>query len=407
MKRHLPLILRLFPFLILGVAARASNPSCPTPIPGLENELQNSFPLALNLEKRKAVIAGIQTRIKDQYFDAKIAGTDFRLQSKAALEANSERAFYDVLRGWIGKLDINFSGFTSPRTLSAYQTFFDRSFVGIGIWSQRSSQHYWTITQMIPGGSAADAGLRIQDRILAINGDPCVQLEKLQGPQDSSLTLRVQSRGQAARNVTLKRVRMATPAKYQMLTRQYGRIAYLWLPFVPEEAVFASALKKILQSNPEGLILDFRSSDVYHGQEIQTLLAHVMPGAFYSFASRRSGRNTHRAVPQDPEVQVPIAVLQDTDTLRVSPWLTATLQSRTKTVVVGASIPTDPRAGASETLPDGSELLLYSSRFVLEGDRELPAILKPDVPVKADWFAFKEANDPYIQAALGALSRLR
>jgi carboxyl-terminal processing protease len=407
MKRHLPPILLLFPFLMLGVAARAANPSCPTPVPGLENELQNSFPLALNLEKRNAVIAGIKTRIKDQYFDARVAGTDFRSQANVALEAKSERAFYDVLRAWIGKLDTNFSGFTSPRTLASYQTFFDRSFVGIGIWSQRSSRDYWTITQLIPGGSAANAGLRIQDQILAINGDPCVQLEKLQGKADSSLTLRVRSRGEAARNVTLKRVRMATPAKYQMLTRQYGRIASLWLPFVPEEAVFASALRKILQSNPEGLILDFRSSDVYDGQEIQTLLAHIMPGAFYAFASRRSERNTHRAAPRDPEVQVPIAVLQDADTLRVSPWLTAMLQFRAKTNLVGASIPTDPRAGASETLADGSELLLYSSRFVLEGDRELPAILKPDVPVKTDWFAFKEANDPYIQAALGALSRQR
>lgn len=404
-------ILLIVASLTLAVLTVPGNgaPGCPpAPARGLENESNNGFPATLGPVVRKSVVDTIQARIASQYFDTKIASVNNQVRIKAALEAKSERAFYDVLRAWLKSLDADsVSYLRSPKTLAADQAFFRGPFVGIGVQLGRSSQNYWVVTNVFANGGASKVGVRVQDRILSVNGDPCPRLDNLRGPENSDVIVRVQSAGELARNLNIKRARINPPADIPMQSKRFGKIGYIWMAWIPEEAILSAALEKLLEGDAlEGIILDLRNTDISSGQEIQTLLAHIMPGVSYYF-STRTGRNTNRASPRDPEVPLPMAVLQDVNTLQSGALVIATLKTRAKTVFVGSNTPADPRAGAAETLPDGSELFLYSSRFVLEGDKELPKLLEPNVTVKEDWFAFKQADDPYIKAALKSLSTLK
>jgi carboxyl-terminal processing protease len=404
------LVLAALGFLTLSLAFRINAaPTCPPTLPrGLEQELKSGFPTTLGPVVRKSVVDTIQARIANQYFDTKIASVNNQERIKAALEAKSERAFYDVLRAWLKGLDGDeISYLRSPKTISADQAFSQGPFVGIGVHLGRSSQNYWVVTNVFANGGASKAGIRVRDRILAVNGDSCPRLDNLRGPENSNVTVRVQSAGEPARNLTIKQVRINPPTEIPTQSKRYGNMGYIWMAWVPSEAVLSAALKKLLAGDAlEGIILDLRNTDISSGQEIQTLLAHFMPGVLYYF-STRTGRSTNRASPRDPEVLLPMAVLHDVNTLQSGPMVLGILKTRAKTVFVGSNTPSDPRAGAAETLPDGSELFLYSSRFVLEADQELPKLLEPNVVVNEDWFAFKQADDPYIKTALKSLSTLK
>jgi carboxyl-terminal processing protease len=404
------LVLAALGILTFSLAFRINAASTCPPVPprGLNQELKTGFPTMLGADVRKTVVDTIQSRIANQYFDIKMANVNNQTRIKAALEAKSERAFYDVLRAWLKSLDADtISYLRSPKTLATDQTYFQGPFVGIGVQLGRSSQNYLVVTNVFANGGASKAGIRVQDRILSVNGDPCPRLENLRGPENSSVTVRVQSAGGPARNLTIKRVRIDPPADIPLQSKRYRNMGYIWMAWVPSEAVLSAALKKLLEGDAlEGIILDLRNTDISSGQEIQTLLAHFMPGVLYYF-STRTGRSTNRASPRDPEVLLPMAVLHDVNTLQSGPMVLGVLKSRAKTLFVGSNTLSDPRAGATETLPDGSELFLYSSRFVLEGDKELPKLLEPSVVVNEDWFAFKQADDPYIKTALKSLSTLK
>jgi carboxyl-terminal processing protease len=390
-----------FSFVVDGM------PACPpAPVRGLENESTTGFPDSLGQEVRKSVVKVVQARIATQYFDERIAKTDFAAQAKLALAATSEHGFYEALRAWMTGLDEDFSVFESPKTIAANAAFNDGTYVGIGMTSNASSQDYYIVTGLNPNGSAIGAGLRVGDRILAVNGNPCVTRDQIRGPEGSGLRLRLQSRGEAAREIDLKRVKI-TASEYQMVTRQFGRIGYIWLPFVPEEIVFSAALEKLLAGETlEGMIVDFRGSRFFEARDMQSVLGHFMPGQAVHFLGR-NGRNTQPALIKFPTVSVPLAVLQDVNTSVVSPWVTALLRTRAKTVLVGSSVPFDDRGGHTEKLLDGSEMMVFSSRFGLEGDQVLAERLEPDVAVSEDWFSVKEADDPFVRAALQALEKLK
>jgi carboxyl-terminal processing protease len=100
-----------------------------------------------------------------------------------------------------------------------------------------------------------------------------------------------------------------------------------------------------------------------------------------------------------------MAVLVDEETEADAEQLAAILQDQGRAIVVGT--PTSGKTHGATTIdfPEGSLLQIVTFGFQLPDGRTLEGEgVTPDVLVEEDWLAYPEADDPFVVAALEALS---
>jgi carboxyl-terminal processing protease len=123
------------------------------------------------------------------------------------------------------------------------------------------------------GSPAEEAGLKFRDMILAVDGNPPTDengnllTSLLRGPQDTSVTLTVQTPGQEQRNIEVMNRNIDNPiltVPYQVLTTpNMERIGYILVPYFDitmDSQVKTALITLSADASLDGLILDFRAN---------------------------------------------------------------------------------------------------------------------------------------------------
>jgi carboxyl-terminal processing protease len=230
------------------------------------------------------------------------------------------------------------------------------------------------IAGVVPGSAAARAGLRVGDRLLAVEGERVsaealdVAIARLEGPADSIATLLV-ARGRRRREVLM--VRTPVPPETVSAERRDG---ILWLRLsgfsnASDEQLavaLADAFGRQVRRPPRGVVLDLRGNrggllsqavavtDLFlaGGEIVRTVGRHPDAGRLYlaSGPDLTGGR--------------PIVVLVDGRSASSSEIVAATLADRGRAVVVGSATMGKGLVQLLVPLPDGGELLLSWSRVL-------------------------------------------
>jgi carboxyl-terminal processing protease len=113
-------------------------------------------------------------------------------------------------------LDI-YSCYLTPQQLQEILSQIEGNFVGLGV-ELKGEEGSLLILRVIPGSPAETAGLRPGDRIIAVGDQPTASLPPeeaanlLQGPEGSLVRLKVQSEGQEARELWIRRTHVEVPS---------------------------------------------------------------------------------------------------------------------------------------------------------------------------------------------------
>ena len=83
------------------------------------------------------------------------------------------------------------------------------------------------ILYLFPDSGAEAAGLQIQERIVSVDGDPCVSIRKIRGPEGTTVTLGVKSPGQDVREVVVERRRHRSHGHAHLRHAGPGRVGRL------------------------------------------------------------------------------------------------------------------------------------------------------------------------------------
>lgn len=179
---------------------------------------------------------------------------------------DEEELVRNALKGMVAGLD-PYSRYYDPKERREFDAETAGEFVGIGIVIE-TSQPALTVLFPQPGSPAEKAGLRVGDRILAVNG---ISLEgmsfdaarqKIRGPEGTKLALTIASaEGGAIREISLERRAIADPSvsHAQMLDRDAG-VGYVWISDFTERtlAEFDAAVEKLRTQGMRSLVLDLR-----------------------------------------------------------------------------------------------------------------------------------------------------
>lgn len=382
---------------------------------GISAENTSGFPQALQkAEDRADVLDLLLAKIWFYYLDQSFGGKDWEKVSaqykERALQARSERAFYDALRGLVDELDGVFLSATQIEAQSKLSQA-RSSQGGIGtLISSSESREGLTVRWVLPGSPAARAGIKARDRILAVNGRNCPSTDRIRGPEGTAVTLSIKSPGQPPRDVVVQRAQVNYPPTIIEAKRLEAdpAVGYLWVSELGGEQIPAAlekALTELTTGTPlKGLILDLRGTGGSGMRTMRYLLGHFISGVKYGF----EGPELHerRNIPaRKPDLsQLPLVVLVDRGTSGSANMSAAILQMRPNTTLIGEKTGGGSRYYQGHELPDGSVFFIAQGRFVLPGEKPMEEEqLTPGVLIQQDWLEFTEADDPYIKAALERL----
>jgi len=340
---------------------------------------------------------------------------DYRLKVEGGLDTE---AFYTEMTNLINELGDEHSYFLSPKAAAAAAVNLagGASIVGIGVLIQPLiEKDRVTILAVLPDSPAEHSGLKAHDGILAVDGLPVVAegivyTQRVRGPECSAAVFTVQTPGEAPRQITIVRQRIAAPLPIDARlapTSDGARIGYIFIPTFFDTTVPAQVRAALESFGPlDGLILDNRMNGGGSSLVVDPLFAFFTSGVLGDFVSRTESRPLEIAAdPIHNSQTVPIVVLVGEDTVSFGEIFSGVLQALGRAKVVG-----ETTGGNVETLngyifDNGAELWLAEERFDpahSEADWEITGI-QPDREVIADWDTFTFENDPAVAAAVKLL----
>ncbi len=375
--------------------------------------------LSIPEEFRIALFDGVWEGIRDFYVDPEANGLDWEAigdeYARLVISTDNAHEVYDLLREMVETLDDPFTNFYAPDDLGDPETF-DPTYGGIGALLDTSTAGEDSpglrILYVFEGGSAKDAGITARDSIIGVEGDPCARIVDIRGPEGTDVTLTVVSPGEEPRDVTLERRRInpvITPEVRRL--EADPAIGYLQvLALSGQQAIdgIGQGLTELQRGEPlEGLVLDLRASNQGAPGVVIDTLGTFVDGVVGEYHSR-VGDEPIEIEPGDlagDYADVPLVVLVDGETEADAEQLAAVLQNQGRATIVGTETSGQTHGATTVDFPEGSLLQIVTYGFQLPGGDTLEGVgVTPDVLVEEDWLGYSEADDPFLLAALEALS---
>jgi carboxyl-terminal processing protease len=365
---------------------------------------------------RVAMFDAVWGAVNELYLDPEFNGVDWAAvgEEYAPYFLQVERAgeVYELLAEMVDLLQDPSTVFVAAPLLVPTQTNAPAP-GGIGALMDRSAAaaegEGLRILYVFPGSAAEAAGLASRDRILAVDGQPCVSIDTIRGPVGEPVELLVLSPGERARTVTVVRRELSSFIGPQAKRLEdHPGIGYLRLMSLDgQESIDAidAAVGTLIEGDQplEGLILDLRSSTLGASGVVTAVLGHFVEGEVGTLHTRAEEQPLQiTATERKPELDdVPMVVLVDEVTEGPAEQLAAILQGQGRATVVGQRTPGHTQGVQQLPLQDGSVLQLVVLGLELpNGSRLEDTGVIPDHEVDQDWLAFPEASDPFLLEAL-------
>jgi C-terminal processing protease CtpA/Prc len=299
-----------------------------TPDPAFEPYLfHNSEVEASTIENELELYRQIWEQIDAHYASPSFNGADWdaiRQEYEAQIQKGLAQAdFYLAMKAMLFDLDGGYSGLGTPAEMASSSQPAENQ-VGIGLnaffW-QKDGQVVGTITGIQPGGPAEQAGLKIHDTLLKVEGGPVLadtgQSRSL-GQEGTMVTITMSSPGQPARELTLVRAQppgLLPQVDYCLVSGTH--IGYIRLvEFYDRAAVYqmSDALEELAAEAPlDGLVIDTRMASGIP-EIAEELLAFYISGELGRYDRRNGSSHPFSILPAQGvsgSQSVPLVVLQD------------------------------------------------------------------------------------------------
>ena len=337
-----------------------------------------------------------------------------RYRSKIEAGLDTE-AFYQEMKSMVRELGDEHSAYKSPVDVEAADAELQGTldYVGVGIYGDYDPEkQILVLITTMPGSAAEYAGLQAHDSVLMVDGLPITEElgSRLRGPECSVAVARVQSPGEAPRDVMLMRYRIEgdVPLESRLVSTTDGsKIGYIFLPSFFDETLLPQMEAALNEFGAlDGLILDLRLNSGGSSLVAYPILEYFTQGRLGSFVSRDEARELEiEPNPIQNSQTVPLIVLIGEDTFSFGELFAGIMQDSGRGKVVGQTSTGNVEVLNMFYFDDGSVLWLASETFdsaFSDENWEQSGII-PDVEAYADWDTFYFDTDPAILASLELL----
>jgi carboxyl-terminal processing protease len=294
------------------------------------------------------------------------------------------------LKGIVQSLEDPYSHYFTPEEAQEFQESVSGKFEGVGM-SVKEDERGLRVLNVFNGAPAKEAGIRIGDLILSVDGRSIAGLNselatgRIKGPAGTRVELEVFTPGsQDSRTVKVKRERIQVPvASGRVVERDGHKVGVVRLLGFTDGAhgVLRRQVDKALDQGAEALVLDLRGNG--GGKLDEAVLVSsifVEDGEIVSVRGRARPERTEDAVGDAIDEDIPMVVLVDGGSASASEIVTGALRDHDRATVVGTNTFGKGLVQEVEPLSNGGYLDLTVANYYLPSGKTISTDgLKPQV----------------------------
>lgn len=321
--------------------------------------------------------------------------------------------------GMVDATGDEWSYYLSADEVAAYEESMANAYVGVGITiTEDAEAGGMRVEEVVSGGPAEEAGIRVGDLLLAVEGEDVLPLgidgtrNLVRGEEGTRVNMHF-SRNGTEYDVSVERRSIETPVVTGELLD--GSIGYVKIDNFDERSAAETIafVKDLIGQGAEALLFDVRFNPGGYADELVKVLDYLLPeGDLFrsvDYAGREEVDTSDASC-----VELPMAVLVNEDSYSAAEFFAAALQEYEWATIVGSQTYGKGNFQTAFYLSDGSMVNLSIGKYYTPGGKSLSETgVTPDVVVDLDdeqyallyYNALEQADDPQFQAAIDTLTQ--
>ncbi len=328
-----------------------------------------------------------------------------------------------VAEGMIKGLGDEWSYYIPASEYASFEEAQQNSYVGIGVTiTSENVEKGLLITDVVPDSPAYQAGLRIDDLIVAVEGVPVLDgseeaidinetKNRVRGPEGTSVTITV-SRDGKEQDYTIVRATIKT-VNVTAEPLENG-LYYIRIKNFEKDAAqdTIAAIEQAQDAGAKGVIFDVRYNPGGYKHELVALLDYILPeGPLFRSVDYRGVENVDES--DAAHIEIPMAVLVNYNSYSAAEFFAAALQEYGVAKIVGEQTYGKGRFQTAFRLSDGSAINISIGQYTTPNGVSLVGKgITPDYPVdltdeqKLDLYYSKlsKEDDEQLKTAISVLT---
>ena len=363
--------------------------------------------------------AALSAREEDSPVQAKAAEVQEIIETYFIDDYDEDTLADGAASGMVDATGDEWSYYLSADEVAAYEESMANAYVGVGITiTEDAEAGGMRVEEVAAGGPAEEAGIRVGDLLLAVEGEDVLPLgidgtrNLVRGEEGTHVNMHF-SRNGSEYDVSVERRSIETPVVTGELLD--GSIGYVKIDNFDERSAAETIafVKDLIGQGAEALLFDVRFNPGGYADELVKVLDYLLPeGDLFrsvDYAGREEVDTSDTSC-----VELPMAVLVNEDSYSAAEFFAAALQEYEWATIVGSQTYGKGNFQTAFYLSDGSMVNLSIGKYYTPGGKSLSETgVTPDVVVDLDdeqyallyYNALEQADDPQFQAAIDTLTQ--
>ena len=363
--------------------------------------------------------AALSAREEDSPVQAKAAEVQEIIETYFIDDYDEDTLADGAASGMVDATGDEWSYYLSADEVAAYEESMANAYVGVGITiTEDAEAGGMRVEEVVSGGPAEEAGIRVGDLLLAVEGEDVLTLgidgtrNLVRGEEGTRVNMHF-SRNGTEYDVSVERRSIETPVVTGELLD--GSIGYVKIDNFDDRSAAETIafVQDLIGQGAEALLFDVRFNPGGYADELVKVLDYLLPeGDLFrsvDYAGREEVDTSDASC-----VELPMAVLVNEDSYSAAEFFAAALQEYEWATIVGSQTYGKGNFQTAFYLSDGSMVNLSIGKYYTPGGKSLSETgVTPDVVVDLDdeqyallyYNALEQADDPQFQAAIDTLTQ--
>jgi len=325
---------------------------------------------------------------------------------------DQEALMRGAIRGMLDSLGDEHTSYLDPEMFERANAQLEgEEYEGIGAWVDVSGD-YLTIISPMPGSPAEKAGLKANDKIIAIDGEDMTGIDgelvrqRVVGPKGSKVILTILREGVEPFDVEVVRAGIIVPTVDGKMLE--GGIAYIQLyTFGADTAAdLHKTLNTLLKENPKGLVLDLRDNGGGYLETAIDVVSEFIDQGVVMYEQYGDGRkDEYKARRGGLATEIPLVILINEGSASASEIVAGAVQDTKRGLLVGfTSYGKGSVQSYTPLVNEQGAVRVTVARWLTPSGRQIHGSgLEPDYLVEINPDELDPDEDPQLEKAIELL----
>ena len=321
-----------------------------------------------------------------------------------------------ILKGIMYGLGDVYSQYYTVKEFNDVVTSTKGNFCGIGVMiRQNAEKGYVDVTDVLEGGSAIEAGIKIGDCIIGVDGkripedvEAATAMDMVKGEAGTKVKLTILRGEEILEFEITRKVIPVISVKYEM---KEDKIGYIHLEQFTEASAkqFKDAVDALTEEGMSGLVIDIRNNPGGTLTSVLAITDYLMPEGLIMYEEDKYGRKQeYRSTDAAAMLNVPCVILTNENSASAAEVFSGAMKDNKLATIVGKTTYGKGIVQTLRMLSDGTGLKYTVRHYFTPNGHDIHGVgIKPDIEVDLDKKLYEsEGIDSQLEAAVKHLKEI-